>query len=103
VRACPVCGSRALSGKGHEEVVGGQSLWLLRCGACETWRSFDLADRSTRRARRRLERSLSWEGLQMVRVLMRVEHRGVDPGALASRPAAARARDPRDSDAAGHA
>jgi hypothetical protein len=77
VRTCPVCGSRAVSGSGQEEVVDGQLVWLLRCGACETWRSFDATDDLTQRERRLLDRKLRRE-LRMTRLLVRLPFRGVD-------------------------
>jgi hypothetical protein len=73
VVTCPLCESSALSGPGRE----GGGRWHLRCGGCGTWRVYDLDDRTMRKARRRLRRTLRRDRGRMVRLLIRTERWGV--------------------------
>jgi hypothetical protein len=51
-----MCGSSAVSTADREDADEGLARWLVRCGACETWRTDVLTRRQSRRLARRLAR-----------------------------------------------
>lgn len=70
LRACPMCGSPAVSWADREEVDQRPGRLLVLCGECGTWRAVAVGPWGARTLGRRLRR----DRRRMTRVLRRLEH-----------------------------
>jgi hypothetical protein len=78
VATCPVCGSQALSVAGKQQLRRGAVAWVVRCGACETWRGYRVDQWSTRWGRLRLRRRLRRDRRRMRRQLWHAQSWGFE-------------------------